>query len=120
MIQKYLKSFLTIFIFFFVLIFLTTVLYYFNILKTPIVNYIKIIIPILSLLMGGIYIGRHSKEHGWLEGLKIGLIFLFIMFIFSYLAFGKGMHLRTCIYYLILLISSVLGSMIGINKKEIK
>ena len=78
------------------------------------------IIPIVSLLAGGFYIGKHSKENGWLEGLKIGLIFLVILFLLSYLGFQEGMHLKTWIYYLIILISSILGSMIGINKKKTK
>lgn len=98
---------------------LITILSYFDIMSTKVVNYTKIIIPILSILLGGIYIGQRSKEKGWLEGIKVGLLFLILFFIFSYLAFQEGMHLRTWLYYLILLISSMLGSMIGINKRKV-
>lgn len=118
MIQKYLKSFLAILLPFLILILLTSILYYFNILSTQVINYMKMIIPTLSMLIGGIYIGRHSKENGWLEGLKLGLIFLFTMFIFSFLAFNEGMHFKTLLYYFILLITSILGSMIGINNSK--
>lgn len=118
LIQKYLKSLLAILIPFLVCTLLLTLFSYFNILSNTIVNYVKMIIPILSLIIGGIYIGRRSKEKGWFEGIKIGLIFLVLLFIFSYLAFGEGMHLKTWIYYIVLLISAMLGSMIGINKKK--
>lgn len=118
MILNYLKSLLAILIPFFVLLLTITILSYFDIMSTTISNYFKIIIPVISMMIGGFYLGKRSKEKGWLEGIKIGLIFLILLFIFSYLAFSKGMNLRTLIYYFILLISSMLGSMIGINKKK--
>ncbi len=118
MIQKYLKSFLVIMLSFLLLIFLTTVFHHFNFLNSTVAGYIKMIIPIVSMLLGGWFIGRHSKENGWLEGLKIGLIFLVFLFLLSYLGFQEGMHLKTWLYDGILLISSILGSMIGINHKK--
>ncbi len=118
LIQKYLKSLGVIGIVFLLLILLTTIFSYFDWFSSTVTNYIKMTIPIVSLLIGGFYIGKHSKENGWLEGLKIGFIFLIVLFLLSYLGFQKGMHLKTWIYYSILLISSILGSMIGINKKK--
>ena len=115
---NYVKGFAYILVPFLLLTIFITLFYYFNLFSPAVVKYLKMIVPILSMLIGGIYIGRRSKEKGWLEGLKVGLIFLVFLFLFSYLGFQEEMHLRTWIYYLILLISSMLGSMIGINKRK--
>lgn len=98
---------------------IVTTLSYFDFLNKNINNYLKIVIPIISVLIGGFYLGKRSKEKGWLEGLKLGGIFLLLLFIFSYLGFQKSFRLKDIIYYLILLVSSILGSMIGINKKKV-
>lgn len=118
LIQKYLKSFLTILISFIVLIIIVTIFNFFDLVNSTVANYLKITIPIISMLLGGLYIGKHSKENGWLEGLKIGAIFLVFLLLLSYLGFQVGIHIRTWIYSIILLISSILGSMIGINRKK--
>ena len=71
------------------------------------------------MLTGGIYIGSKANKRGWLEGLKIGLEVIIILFVVSYLAFDQaGMNIKGIIYYFILLIFSMLGSVIGINKRK--
>lgn len=120
--MKYLKnlsmSFLYIISSILVLTFITTILSYFNILNDEVTSIIKIIIPIISMLIGGFYIGKRSNKKGFLEGLKLGLIFSSILIIFNYLAFDNSFKFKYTLFYLILLISSILGSMIGINRKK--
>ena len=69
------------------------------------------------MFIGGLYIGRRSNKNGYLEGLKIGLIMILFVYLFSYLAFGITPKLPTLVFYVIILISSILGSVICINKK---
>lgn len=115
---KYLKALLYIFIpiLFFNLI--LSLLYYFNILSDKSFNILKIITTLISFIIGGIYIGKKSNRKGYLEGLKIGLIAIIIFFIISYLAFDHGITIKSSIYYLVMLATSTIGSMIGINKKK--
>ena len=101
-----------------VLTFITTLLSYFNILSDKITSLIKIIIPIISMLIGGFYIGKKSSKKGFLEGLKLGLIFSSILIIFNYLALDNSFKFKYLLFYIILIISSILGSMIGINRKK--
>ena len=79
---------------------------------------LKIIIPILSLFIGGFLMGKQSNQKGWLEGLKMGLVFLVILLLFNLLGLHMKWEWKQLIYYGILLISSVFGSMIGINFKK--
>lgn len=115
---KYLKTLIYILVPILVLNTILSLLYYFNIVGSGINNYAKLFIIAISMLIGGIYIGSKASKKGWLEGLKIGIEAIVLLFIISYLAFDQGIDAKTIIYYFILLISSMLGSMIGINKRK--
>lgn len=97
---------------------LITVFNYFNIISGASLSISKILICIISLFIGGIVIGRHSSKKGWLEGLKLSLVFLVILIIFNYLALGNAPALKNIIYYLIIVTSCIFGSIIGINLKK--
>ena len=101
-----------------VLTFITTLLSYFNILNDKVTSIIKIIIPIISMLIGGFYIGKNSLKKGLLEGLKLGLIFSVLLIIFNHLALNNSFKFKYMLFYIILITSSILGSMIGINRKK--
>lgn len=115
---KYLKSLIYIAIPILILNIILSLFDYFNIIGSSVSNYLKLFMIAVSMLIGGIYIGSKTSKKGWLEGLKIGLGIIVLFFIVSYLAFDQGMTIKTIIYYFILLSSSVLGSMIGINKRK--
>lgn len=101
-----------------ILTFFSTLFNYFNILNDKVTSIIKIIIPVSSMFIGGFYIGKNTTKKGFLEGLKLGLIFSITLILFNYLAFDNSFKLKYLLFYLILIISSILGSMIGINKKR--
>ena len=103
-----------------ILTFILTLFSYFNIISDKVVSIFKIIIPIISLFIGGFFIGKKSLRKGWLEGLKLSLIFLVVLVIFEYLALDQSFDIKNILYYLILSISSIFGSMIGISKKKIE
>lgn len=115
---KYLKTLLyvTIGTFFFNLI--LTLLYYFNIIGTNVNSYLKLIFMAIIMITGGLIIGLKADKKGWLEGIKIGGIVICLMFLVSYLGFDKNLNIKSIIYYVLLILSSMLGSVIGINKKS--
>jgi putative membrane protein (TIGR04086 family) len=98
---------------------ITTILNYFNILSYQIVNIIKVITIVLSFLVGGILIGRLSTTKAWLEGIKLSIMFILTLTILNLFMHTK-MDWRNLIYYLIVSISTTLGSMIGINTVDTK
>lgn len=118
-IKKVSVSILYIVVSLLVLTFLLTLFSYFNIINDKIVSIFKIIIPVISLFIGGFFIGKKTLKKGWLEGLKLSLIFLIILIIFEYLALNQSFDIKNILYYLILSISSIFGSMIGISKKKL-
>lgn len=120
--MKYLKnlgmSFLYIIGFILILTFITTLFSYFNIINDKVTSIIKIIIPVISMFIGGFYIGKRSLKKGFIEGLKLGSLFSIILIIFNYLALNNSFKFKYLLFYIILITSSILGSMIGINRKK--
>ena len=112
--MNYLKnvgiSFIYIICFLLGLTFISTLFNYINLFGN------KVIIPIISLFVGGFVIGKRTGKKGWLEGIKLSLIFLAFLTIFNYLALDSSISLKTVIYYIILVIATTFGSMIGVNK----
>ncbi len=115
---KYLKSFSYTLICLILLSLITCILNYFNICDSNTINILKLFSVIISTMVGGIYLGSCSKDKGYLEGLKLGACDDLILLVLSVLIFHSGFHKEMIIYYLIIIVSSILGSIIGINKKK--
>lgn len=89
-----------------------TIIDYFSLFNTSI---FKLIIPILGIFISSFISGKKTTKLGYLSGLKLGgLIILF--FIILVLLLDK-FNIKSLIYYLILLLTSTLGSMLGNIKK---
>lgn len=111
------KSFLYIVSILLISTLVVTILNYFNIFGSKLVTFFKIVIALISMFVGGFIMGKNSKQKGWLEGLKLGLIVLLILVLLNYLILRQSFEIKNLVYFLILLSSSIFGSMIGINKK---
>lgn len=100
-----------------ILALMITTLNYFNIIGKKTLTVLEIVGPIITLFIGGFLVGKVSIKRGWLEGIKIALIFFLFMILFNYLGLRNHLELKNLIYYLILTITCAFGGMIGINKK---
>lgn len=115
--MKYLKSIIFFFSFLLISNVIITILYYFNITSSSFNNILKIIIFILSFISVGISIGKKANKKGWLEGLKIAGI-LVAFFLITSLILRYDFNIKQILYYIICILTIVLGSMIGINFKK--
>lgn len=111
-------SLLISFILTLLLTFIITLLNYINVIGINFVNIFSYIVPFISFLIGSFILGKKSLSKGWLEGLKLGLISIFILFIFNFLAFDSSLTINNIILYATVFISNVLGGMFGINIKK--
>lgn len=111
-----LKSILTTLGIIFISLFILTILSYFDLINDSTFNIFQIMFLIISFFIGGFLTGRNTDTKGWLEGLKFGMFFVIIFLILNLIIF-KDFKISSIIYYLILIISSSFGSMIGISKK---
>ena len=119
MIINYLKSFaLTILIIFGGAI-ITTLLEYFTNNTHVLINILKIITILLSIFIPTFILGKKSERKGYLEGLKYGAILIVLSLILN-IIFKTKFNFDIIIYFIIMLVSAMLGSMMGINFKKNK
>ena len=116
--MKYLKTLGLILIIQIIIILLASTLSYFDIINNTINNIIKLLSVLSSSFIGGIYIGNKSTEKGYLEGIKIGAPLSITMIIISIFLFKNNINVWKILYYISILLLTVIGSIIGINKKE--
>lgn len=115
--KKFIKPLLYSFGILLVLTFIITLLNYIGIISGLPLKIIKIIIPIISYFIPGFMIGKNSDKKGWLSGIEIGLIITSILLIINVL-FKTETSIMLILFYIGLIIISILGSMLGINKKK--
>lgn len=97
------------------LIFLTT-FYYFDLIGDTFFSFLELITITINIFVNSFILGKKSNKNGYLEGAKFGGLIVLLFFIIT-LLFSK-FHMNILIYYLIILVTAILGSMIGISKKR--
>ena len=117
MFKKILNSCLWFFIIMLVGTLIITILNYFSIMNNKTITIMKFIIPMISMIFSSYRLGKSSDKKGYLEGLKFGGIIIFIFIILVILL--DKLEIRSMIYYGIMLLTSIISSMIGINRKKL-
>ena len=116
MIKNYGYSILIVFGSILLINLITTILNYFNLVSSNTISIINFVMMIISIFVSSYILGTKSKEKGYLEGLKFGGIVV-LLFILLVLLFDRFV-VKSLIYYSILILTSILGSMVGINRKS--
>ena len=95
---------------------ITTILSYFNLISPKVISIMGFVLLLISMFVSSFMLGTKSKQKGYLEGLKLGGIIVLI-FILLVILLDKFM-IKSLIYYAIIMLVSVLGSMLGINRRK--
>lgn len=111
---KYIKSLI---IFLSSIIIIPFLLTLFNLMKLETNKIIIIILGAILMFIIGIITGKNTNSKGYLKGLLVSVVCIFILVILS-LIFKFSLNINSLIYYIILVISTIFGSMLGINKKK--
>ncbi len=81
-------------------------------------NILFMILMVMIFLIIGYKYGKKADKKGYIEGLKIGICLILVLLFINLIFYNSNISLERVIYYFILILSSIMGSMIGINKKE--
>ena len=111
---KYIKPLIIFMISLIIIPFILTIL---NLLKLETNKVFIIIITSILMFIIGIILGKKSNNRGYLKGLLFSSICILFM-LFLALIFKFQININSLIYYIILIISTTFGSMLGINKKS--
>ena len=87
-------------------------------LNYTITNLILLIFNVSAFLLLGFKNGIKSNIKGYFAGLKIGASMLLILFLINLVISQKVFSFSLLIYYLILILTSIFGGMLGKAKKK--
>lgn len=76
-----------------------------------------IIINIYSFILG-YNTGLHTNKKGYIEGLKTSLKIIITIYTLGIITMSFKITLKRLIYFLLIILTTTLGSIIGINKKR--
>ena len=115
--KKYVKLSITWFGFLLLYLFLLTILNYTQMLKLSSIIKLNFVFISIVTFVFGILNGKNTEKKGYLEGLKLGSIISLSLFLLN-LIFIRKFSLSIFIYYIVIIISTTFGSMLGINLKK--
>ena len=119
MLKVYLKDIMYVIGTILIGVFILTFFNYFNIISDKVMNILKMILILGTFIFSGFYLSKRSKKRGFLEGIKIGLIISVLYLLITLLGFNSSFEWRNIIYYLILIVSSMTGGIIGKQGRNI-
>ena len=115
-IKKYSFRFLYTILSLLLCLLILTALYHFDIISNNTYRIFKLILLLTNILVSGIILGKKAVNKGYLEGIKLGTFIIFL-FLFVTLLTEQEIKLKLLLYDAIIMITAILGGMIGINKK---
>lgn len=98
------------------IIILLTTFYYFNIIGEGVFNFLVLVSMIVNIFINSFILGKTATKKGYIEGAKFGSIFVLSFLILTIIF--SNFRIRVLIYYFIIMISAIFGSMVGISKKR--
>ncbi len=93
-----------------------SILYYFEVLNYRVTYILNYIFVLLLSGFSGFKISRYERQKGYLNGFSIGIIIAFIYFIITILM--HEYNFSSLVYYLTLILSSIIGGIIGVPNKK--
>lgn len=97
---------------------LSSLFYYLNVTGNKLNSSFLYATSILAIFVGALKLAKSLKYKGFITGTIYFSIWLVIMLFLSLVIFKTSFSLKNIIYYLILLIFSILGSILGKNMQE--
>ena len=117
-IKNYLKTFLYTIIPILTITLLLTISNYFGIINYSAFKVLEYITIFISIFIASFILGKNSKKKALIEGLKYSLIVVIFMLLLNLIAYSNPFNIKILIYYSMIIATSVVGSIIGINKKK--
>ena len=86
--------------------------------NSTITNLIIFIFNIVMFFYFGFKNGKKVVSKGYIAGIKMSLLFIMVLIIINLFTARNFFNITTIVYYIILILVGIMGSMMGINKKD--
>ena len=118
--MKYLKKYsyyINLIIFLIILTFILTILNLLITIHPTIHKLIALVSLIIYLLISNILEGKKLQRKAYVSGIKKGFLTILLFYLLSLITLNIKLTINRFIYYAIIIITCILGHIIGINKK---
>lgn len=86
-------------------------------INSNIINKLAVILTALSFFIVSALASKNLNEKGYILGIKLSLLFVILMVLINMIFFKSSFSIDRFIYYIILIISGILGGSFGKNLK---
>ena len=86
--------------------------------NSTITNLIIFIFNMITFFFLGFKNGKCVVSKGYIAGIKMSLLFIMVLIIINLFTARNFFSITTIIYYIVLILAGITGSMMGINKKD--
>lgn len=86
-------------------------------INSNIINKLAVILTALSFFIVSALASKNLNEKGYILGIKLSLLFVILMILINLIFFKSSFSIDRFIYYIILIISGILGGSFGKNLK---
>ncbi|WP_010098982.1 TIGR04086 family membrane protein [Ornithinibacillus scapharcae] len=87
----------------------------FSSFNEPALDWVTLVIGLLSLFIGGAVAGAKGKEKGWMTGAITGLGFTIFTFLVQYLGYQVGFSMEQSVHHLFYILAALFGGVVGVN-----
>lgn len=87
----------------------------FSSFNEPALDWVTLVIGLISLFIGGAVAGGKGKEKGWMIGAITGLGFTIFTFLVQYLGYQVGFSMEQSVHHLFYILAALLGGIVGVN-----
>lgn len=112
--KKYVKPLLCLMTSLIVNVLAMALFHYMGVFKLASIGKINFVVMAILMFVEGLVMGKKTSKKGYLEGLKLGGFVVVSLFLLN-IIFTRHFDLYVVLYYVVMMVSSVIGSMIGIN-----
>ena len=113
---NYFKSISMFLIVFFVYLLLISIIGYFEIFNYKTINIINYIVMIVLFFLLGHKTAHMEQRKGYLNGFLVSLVLVIIFLVIS--LFTSKIGFSNIVYYMSLILSSVIGGIVGVKEKK--
>ena len=86
--------------------------------NSTITNLMIFIFNMVVFFFLGFKNGKKVISKGYIAGIKMSLLFIMVLIIINLFTARNFFSITTIIYYIVLILAGITGSMMGINKKD--
>jgi putative membrane protein (TIGR04086 family) len=87
----------------------------FSSFNEPALDWVTLVIGLISLFIGGCVAGAKGKHKGWVIGAFTGLGFTIFTFLVQYLGYHVGFNLQQTVHHLFYILAALFGGVVGVN-----